>query len=87
MDTSGLQAVILEFPLPVRTCKVLHGPFELLDLKNVGTDFDIVFLSCLQAEIWVFPVWRPPSWISHFRFGRTAIMLITLDNLTPKTWG
>ena len=55
MDTSDLQAAILEFPHPVRTCIVLDCPIEKLDLTNIDTDFEIVFLSRLQAEILVLP--------------------------------
>ena len=63
MGTSGLEAAILDFPLPVRTCNVLDCSIGLLDLKNMDIAFEIVFLSCRQAEIRVLPVWRPPSWI------------------------
>ena len=57
------------------------------DPENMGLAVGIVFLSCLQGEICIHPVWRPPSWNSHFRFGRTAFLLIWLDNLIPKTQG
>ena len=35
----------------------------MLDLKNVGIAVEISLISCLGAEIRVFEVWRPPSWI------------------------
>jgi len=41
----------------------------MLNLENVGLAVEISFLSHLEAEIKVFPVWRPPYWIFHFRFG------------------
>jgi len=44
-------------------------------------------LSCLQVEIYVFPDWRPPSWISDFRLRQTVFPIVPLDSLMPKTWG
>ena len=46
MGTSSLEAAILDFPLPVRTCNVLDRSIGLLDLKNIDVAFEIVFLSC-----------------------------------------
>jgi len=56
MGTSGLEAAILDFPLPVRSYIIPDCPILWLDLKNIDIAFKIVFLSCLQAEIWVLPV-------------------------------
>ena len=55
-------------PLPFRSCNVLDCPSGQLDFKNIDIAFKMMILSCLQADIWVHPVWRPPSWICHFRF-------------------
>ena len=85
MSTSGLKATILEFSLPVRSYNSLNFPIGKPDLENIDIAFEIVFLSCLQAEIWILPVCRPPSWICRFRFGRTAFPLISLDSFNPKT--
>jgi len=54
------------------------------DPENIDKCVRISFLSHLQAEVCVFPVYRPPYWISYFRFGRTTLPLISLDSLTPK---
>jgi len=36
------------------------------ELRDTYIPVDYRYMSCLQAEIWVLPVWRPPYWISHF---------------------
>jgi len=41
-------------------------------------------LTYVQVEIWVFPDWRPPSWIFHFGLGRTVLQVLPLDCWTPK---
>ena len=83
MGTSSLEATILDFPLPVRTCNVLDCSVGLLDLKNMDMAFEIVFLSCLQA-MGTFGL-KAAILDFHFRFRRTAFLLIPLDGLTPKT--
>jgi hypothetical protein len=50
------------------------GFIELVNPENIVFAVDIAFLTVLRAEIWVLPFWRPPYWISHFRFGRRAFM-------------
>jgi len=47
----------------------------------------MLLLSCLQVEIYVFPDWMPPSWISDFQLRRTVLPIVPLDSLPPKTWG
>ena len=44
--------------LPVRFHNHADCPIGLLDLKNIVLAIGISFLSCLQAEIEVFPVWE-----------------------------
>ena len=78
---------MLEFPLPVWSRGNELHPIELGDPENIGFAVETAFLSGLQAEIQVLPFWRPPCWISHFRFGRRALPLVSLDSLTPKTGG
>ena len=57
----------MDFPLPVSSYSILVTSIGLIDLKNVGLAIGISLISCLQAEIYVLPVWGSPSWISHFR--------------------
>ena len=57
-----------------------------LDPENIGKAVGISLLSCEHAEIYVFEVWRPPSWISHFRLGHTIFLIVLLDSWTSKTW-
>ena len=45
MDSSGLEAAIVEFPLPVRSCNFLDRPIDWLDLKNINIAFLIFSLS------------------------------------------
>ena len=53
-------AAILELPHPIWSDRLRNVPIELLDLENVDLAVGISFLSHLEAEILVFPVWRPP---------------------------
>ena len=69
IGTSGLEATILDLPLPVWSDSICTNLIRLLDLENVGLAVGILFLSHLEAEIMVFPVWRPPFWSFDFRFG------------------
>ena len=39
------------------------SPNGNLDPKNIGIAVGISLISCLEAEIHAFEVWRPPSWI------------------------
>ena len=47
---------ILDFILPVRSYNITDSPIGLLDLENIVITVRISFLSCLQAEIEVYPV-------------------------------
>jgi len=42
----------------------------------MGLALRIFLLLCLHVETYVFPDWRPPSWISDFRSGRIVIRLL-----------
>src|SRR5664279_4592341 len=62
----------------------------LLDHENIVVAFGISVLCRLEAEIGIlygFGHYWPPSWISDFRFGRTALELSRLSCWTPKMWG
>ena len=50
IGTSGLEAAILNLPLPVWSDRICASPIRLLDLKNVGSAVGISFLSHLEAE-------------------------------------
>jgi len=44
-----------------------------MDLKNMGLAVESSYLSYLEPEIKVFPVWRSPSLIFHFQFRPTSV--------------
>jgi hypothetical protein len=85
--TSGLQAAILDFWLPLTSDNILLSAIELAVLENMVVAFGISILSCLQAEIHALPVYRPPSWISDFRLRRKVLGVVPLRCWTPKMWG
>ena len=58
IGTSGLKDAILGFLLPVRFHNNTDSPIGLLDFENIVLAVGISFLSCLQADIEVFPVWE-----------------------------
>jgi len=45
-----------------------YNHIRLLDLENVTLAVRSSFLSNLEAEIKVFPVWRPPFWSFYFLY-------------------
>ena len=51
LSTSGLDAAILDFRLPVLSDSIQATCIDLPDPKNMGLAFGISFLSHLQAEI------------------------------------
>jgi len=59
----------------------------MLDSENIAIAVRIVVLSCLQVDIYVFPVWRQSSWISDFRLRRTVFPIVPLDSLPRKHAG
>ena len=83
-------AAILFFGLPVARDTVCNSTFEEPDKFFMYLGPNFLFLYILQAKITVFPfcyTLGPPSWISDFRFGRGAFIMISLNCWTPKTWG
>ena len=51
------------FPLPVWSHSISMSPNVKLYPKNIGIAVGISLISCLEAEIQAFEVWRPPFWI------------------------
>ena len=51
------------FILPVWSHSLLVSPIGKLDPENIGIAVEISLISCLEAEIHAFGVWRLPSWI------------------------
>ena len=49
-------------PLPVSSHSFLASLIGKLDPENIGMAAGISLISCLEAEIQAFEVWRPPSW-------------------------
>ena len=60
------------FPLPVWSHSLLVSLIGKLDPENIGISVGISLISCPEEEIHAFEVLRPPSWITHFRFGCTV---------------
>ena len=73
------------FTIPVRSHSLLVCPNGKLDPENIGIAVGISLIYCLEAEIHVFDVLRPPFWITHFRFGCTVSELVPLKCWTQKT--
>jgi len=59
ISKSGFVASILSFPLPVYSDIIRTSPIQLLDNVNVTSTNEISLLFHLEANILVFPVWRP----------------------------
>ena len=84
-----MAALWLDFRLPVWSDNIRNISIELRDPENMGVAFGISFLSHLQAEIWVLPVWmaamldmldfRLPVW-SH-SIQTTSIELLDPENI------
>ena len=51
MGTTGLEAAILKFPLPVFSHSILVNFIGLLDPENMRVAFEISFLSLMRADI------------------------------------
>ena len=79
-----IMAAILNIQHTQTSVRVLTSLFVLPDPENMGIAVGILFLSHLEAEIYVFPFWRPPYSIYHIRFGRTVFALIPFDCSTSK---
>ena len=41
----------MDFPLPVRFYMIAASPIEWLNLRNIGTAFEILLISCLEADM------------------------------------
>ena len=74
------------FPLPVWSHSFLVSLTGELDPENIGIAVGVSLISCLEAEIHAIEVFKPPSWITHFRFGCTVSELVSLECWTPKIW-
>jgi len=64
VENIGLHLV---FRLPVTWDRVQSITFEKPVVENIDFGFGIVFLSSVQAEIYVFPVWAAAILGSDFR--------------------
>ena len=73
--------------LPVPSDSISNSPVELLDPKNGGLAAGTAFLSCLEAEIYVLPIYWPPSWISDFRLHQAVSALSPFGSRTQTISG
>ena len=53
----------MDFSLPVWSHSTFMSPNGEIDPENIGIAVGILLISCLEAEIHAFEVWRPPSWV------------------------
>ena len=79
------------FPLPVWSHSIRISPSGMLDFKNVGLAVGISVISCvlpcLEAEIHVLEVWRPPSWIFPLPVWSHSHVLSPNGKLDPENIG
>ena len=75
------------FPLPVWSHSHVMSPNGKLDPKNTGIAVGISLISCLEAEIHAFEVWRPPSWIFPFPVQSHSIFMSPNVKLDPENIG
>ena len=75
------------FAFPVRSHSILMSPDGKLDPENIGIAVGISLISCLEAEIHAFEVWRPPSWIFAFPVPSHSILMSPNGKLDPENIG
>jgi len=80
-----LKNAIWDFTLLVTSHSIASSHIGFLDPENIGIAIGILLLSCLQVEKYVFPDWRPPSWIFDFRLRRIVFPIVPLEALSPNT--
>ena len=75
----------MDFPIPVWSTifKVFVG---LPDPQKRGSRWNFASISSTSRDIGI-SICRSPSWIFHFRFGRTVFQVCPLNCWTPKTRG
>ena len=84
------QAAVLDLRLRVWLHCIHATSTELLDPENIiikrgCSRWTLVPVSCTSWDISTAGL-RPPSWISDFRFGRTALRLLWLSCQYPRIW-
>jgi len=79
-----LDAAIFDFPIPVKSYNIYSRFIRQVDLENIDFAFKIVFLCCLQAEIYVFMV-KFRCGVRHldfyFRSARTVFSMFYVDRI------
>jgi len=70
MSTSGLAAAILDLSLSFRSDSIVGITVGLLDPEN--SRWNCVAIMCTSGDMSILD-WRLPSWIYHFRLGRTVL--------------
>ena len=84
ISISGLWAAILDFWLPLASHSM--GNIFIEFLENISFAVGTLQLCCIHAEILVFPLWEPPSWISDFRLHHTVWKIASLSSWTKQMW-
>ena len=79
-------AAILDFWLSLASHSMENIFIGFLNLENMSAVVGILQLCCIHAEILVFPLREPPSWISDFRLHHTIQYIAFLNSWTKKIW-
>ena len=75
------------FLLPVWACGIRPSPVRKLDSKNMGAAVGIALISCVQAEIHAFEVYRLPSWIFPLPVWSHCSLVSPIGKLGPENIG
>ena len=79
-----VMAAIFNLPLTPTSDSVHIYPAVWLYHENMGVAFEISLPFCVHAEIYVFQVQRPPSWIFHFRLHPAVLPRVQQEWLILK---
>ena len=73
---------ILDMRLRVTLVEIANRTVDIPDPENIRATFRISLITCLQAELCIFPVLEPPYWISEW----TPHKWTRPDKWTPHKW-
>ena len=75
------------FLLSVWAGGIRPSPVRKLDPKNMGVAVGIALISCVQAEIHAFEVYRLPSWICPLPVGSHCSLVSPIGKLDLENIG
>ena len=83
---------ILDMRLRVTLVEIANRTVDIPDPENIRATFRISLITCLQAELCIFPVLEPPYWISEWtphkwtRPDKWTPGQVNPDKWTPQKW-